>query len=113
MGARDALLARRVKLNTEYRKAAADHRVAVSIYRQQSIPLCKEIMSAECHDLFDKAMHLVDLIAQIDCALVVIAKPEDCPGHVASEYNPKICGRCGVHIDSLRPPDDDFHGEDA
>lgn len=28
---------------------------------------------------------------------------EDCPGHVAWERNPKVCGRCGVHIDSLRP----------
>lgn len=23
--------------------------------------------------------------------------------HVASEGDPKICGRCGIHIDSLRP----------
>lgn len=30
---------------------------------------------------------------------------QDCPGHIASDDNPKICGRCGVHIDSLRPPD--------
>jgi hypothetical protein len=26
----------------------------------------------------------------------------DCPGHVASKRDPKICGRCGVHINSLR-----------
>jgi hypothetical protein len=32
---------------------------------------------------------------------------ENCPGHVASESDPKICGRCGIHIDALRPPDDD------
>lgn len=31
---------------------------------------------------------------------------DNCPGHVASAYDGKICGRCGVHIDSLRPPDD-------
>lgn len=31
---------------------------------------------------------------------------ENCTGHVASNGNAKICGRCGVHIDSLRPPDD-------
>lgn len=31
---------------------------------------------------------------------------ETCPGHVASQADPKVCGRCGVHIDSLRPPDD-------
>lgn len=30
----------------------------------------------------------------------------DCPGHVASANNPKICARCGVHIDSLRPPEE-------
>lgn len=29
-----------------------------------------------------------------------------CPGHVASADNPKVCGRCGVHIDSLRPPEE-------
>lgn len=28
---------------------------------------------------------------------------ENCPGHVASPANAKICGRCGIHIDSLRP----------
>ncbi len=31
---------------------------------------------------------------------------ETCPGHVASASDPKICRRCGEHIDSLRPPDD-------
>lgn len=25
-----------------------------------------------------------------------------CPNHVASEHDPKICGRCGIHIDELR-----------
>jgi len=29
--------------------------------------------------------------------------PEACPGHVASE-DPKVCTRCGTHIDELRPP---------
>lgn len=32
---------------------------------------------------------------------------EECPGHVASESDKKRCGRCGVHIDSLRPPADE------
>jgi hypothetical protein len=31
---------------------------------------------------------------------------EHCPGHVASSTDPKICAYCGVHIDSLRPPDE-------
>ncbi|CDX20115.1 hypothetical protein MPLA_1190066 [Mesorhizobium sp. ORS 3359] len=32
---------------------------------------------------------------------------DHCPGHVASADDPKICGRCGVHIDELRPEADD------
>lgn len=32
---------------------------------------------------------------------------QSCPGHVASNDNPKVCGRCGTHIDSLRPLDDE------
>ena len=34
---------------------------------------------------------------------------ENCPGHVASASNSKICGRCGTHIDSLRSDDDDHN----
>jgi hypothetical protein len=30
---------------------------------------------------------------------------ESCPGHVASDNDAKVCGRCGIHIDSLRPPE--------
>lgn len=29
-----------------------------------------------------------------------------CPGHVGSEIDPKICERCGTHVDSLRPGSD-------
>ncbi|WP_186390174.1 hypothetical protein [Stappia sp. TSB10P1A] len=31
---------------------------------------------------------------------------EACAGHVAAAGNPKVCQRCGVHIDDLRPDDD-------
>ena len=34
---------------------------------------------------------------------------DHCPGHVASRLDRKVCGLCGIHIDSLRPPDDDSH----
>lgn len=34
---------------------------------------------------------------------------DDCPGHVASHSDAKVCGRCGVHIDSLSPDDDGFN----
>ena len=32
---------------------------------------------------------------------------QSCPNHIASENNIKVCARCGTHIDSLRPPEDD------
>ena len=32
---------------------------------------------------------------------------ESCHGHIASADNPKVCARCGTHIDSLRPLEDD------
>ncbi len=36
-----------------------------------------------------------------------IAEAQDaCSGHVASDDDPKVCGRCGIHIDELRPDDD-------
>lgn len=39
-----------------------------------------------------------------------LVSEEDCPGHVASTADPKVCGRCGIHIDSLRPSDDEEFG---
>jgi hypothetical protein len=46
-------------------------------------------------------------IAKIDYALAFEPDfdEQSCPGHVASKGDAKICGRCGVHIDSLRPDD--------
>lgn len=32
---------------------------------------------------------------------------ENCPGHVASAADQKVCRLCGIHIDSLRPPEDE------
>lgn len=37
---------------------------------------------------------------------------EACPGHAhipKIEPDPKVCGYCGTHIDSLRPPEGDDH----
>lgn len=30
----------------------------------------------------------------------------ECSGHVGSEADRKICSKCGIHIDDLRPDDD-------
>lgn len=32
----------------------------------------------------------------------------ECPGHVASQIDPRICGRCGVHVGDLRPEDEQW-----
>lgn len=37
--------------------------------------------------------------------IAVMFTEQHCPGHVASMADPKVCGKCGVHIDSLRPPE--------
>lgn len=43
-------------------------------------------------------------LAAIETALTTSQKDEnECSGHVASTHDAKVCGRCGVHIDSLRP----------
>jgi hypothetical protein len=36
---------------------------------------------------------------------------ENCPGHIASANDAKVCARCAVHIDSFRPDDDDMEIE--
>ena len=41
----------------------------------------------------------------IGAALQAMDLEDSCPGHVASETDPKRCARCGIHIDSLRPDD--------
>ena len=41
-----------------------------------------------------------DAEAGVACYLV---KEHACPGHVAHKLDAKYCGRCGIHIDSLRP----------
>jgi hypothetical protein len=46
--------------------------------------------------------HWRSVIAEAEARVV---DEQNCPGHVASERDPKICGRCGTHIDSLRPPE--------
>lgn len=55
------------------------------------------------------AKQLVEVARKASSARGEIIAPDPetaCPGHVASSDNPKVCGRCGVHIDSLRPPEE-------
>lgn len=50
-----------------------------------------------------------DLIVEVVNAIPMIVDilERHCPGHVASKHDSKRCGCCGVHIDSLRPDDDE------
>lgn len=41
------------------------------------------------------------------CRGRLLVDEESCPGHVASDADPRTCGRCGVHVDSLRPCEED------
>lgn len=50
---------------------------------------------------------------EVEQPQLAIGDAEDnCPGHVASDADPKVCRHCGVHIDSLRPSEDET-GEQA
>lgn len=42
------------------------------------------------------------IVAELDARVNGVSE-ENCPGHVASDADPKICAHCGTHIDSLRP----------
>lgn len=53
------------------------------------------ITAAEVFSLTDP---LMDILARN-----ALDREQNCPGHVASDGDPKVCGRCGIHIDSLRP----------
>lgn len=58
--------------------------------------------------LDDEWMHvLVDNLPTLEAAkrreaVLQAEREQNCEGHVASERDPKVCGRCGLHIDSLR-----------
>lgn len=43
-----------------------------------------------------------------DCAICIERRETEggCIGHVASAADPKVCERCGIHIDELRPPEE-------
>lgn len=47
------------------------------------------------------------MLAMTHADLWPLVDEQDCPGHIASVGDAKICGRCGVHIDSLRLMEDD------
>lgn len=49
--------------------------------------------------------HMLDGMPRQSSEALIAELQESCPGHVASDADPKICGRCGIHIDSLRPDD--------
>lgn len=33
---------------------------------------------------------------------------ENCPGHASASTNRKVCIFCGIHVDELRPPEEDY-----
>lgn len=45
--------------------------------------------------------YMQDCKAAIDTALAA------CPGHVASDADPKVCRHCGTHVDEERPDDEE------
>lgn len=52
----------------------------------------------------ESAAKIAELSLRVDDSRAQFAE-DNCPGHVASEDDRKVCGRCGVHINSFRPDD--------
>ena len=82
--------------------AIRTYRVTVVVTAPADVVFSNDAAMAGIVGAFDTQAHSV---VSVSCAQ--IPDENDCPGHVASADDKKICGRCGVHIDSLRPPDDD------
>lgn len=74
-----------------------------AIYALQQVamshPDSSEHSRDNCRIVSDARMKLV--------ALYPIYDEDDCPGHVASPTNSKVCQNCGVHVDSFRPSEPD------
>ncbi len=82
-----------------------------------TLPLDEYFAAAQSGNKFASALEKIN--AEVSSALSVagvhpmfetFGDEQSCPGHVASPLNPKICANCGVHIDSLRPPEDQPEG---
>lgn len=59
----------------------------------------------EIRALLDEADRLEQESRSLRSRAAMLGRAEEqrwCPGHVASHKNPKVCGRCGIHIDELR-----------
>ncbi|WP_054310000.1 hypothetical protein [Mesorhizobium sp. 1M-11] len=54
-------------------------------------------------DLAEKVQEHADYCDACLAEMMARVPEEDCPGHVSSIMDPKVCGRCGTHVDSLRP----------
>ena len=97
-------------------------------------PVAESIQIFECEDTACSHVHILlmdarempiaqatinaDVVQRLQRALYAkaAARPSaggysfeehECPGHVASDRDPKVCKHCGVHVDSMRPPDDE------
>ena len=57
--------------------------------------------------IFSNSGFAIGVVRCVIDAVFLSFTEENCRGHVASSKDPKTCGRCGVHIDSLRPDEDD------
>lgn len=56
------------------------------------------------HDVMQRAAACLPITF---ASRAVLFSEDECPGHVASFDDAKVCARCGTHIDALRPPEDE------
>ncbi|MGY3366123.1 hypothetical protein ACVWZL_003248 [Bradyrhizobium sp. GM2.4] len=90
---------------------AADARAALAAAAEVLWPIALQTLETGAPGLSHQSRHAVAVSMTVKLRGHAGPSPqcseENCPGHVAWTHNPKICANCGVHIDSLRPPEDE------
>jgi len=77
--------------------------IAMSIQAMQRVAMAHPDSSEHSRDMYATTMNARMALLK----LYPIYEEDDCPGHVASATNSKVCQNCGVHVDSFRPSEPD------
>jgi hypothetical protein len=74
------------------------------LFDEAGLPIAQMTVNAKIVELFQNALYQ-RAAEHAEAGAGFQFTEEQCPGHVASKKDPKVCGLCGTHIDSMRPPD--------
>lgn len=67
---------------------------------EQPLTSCSRRVNREAAQVYES---IAEIVRNSNLGIVFSYSEDDCPSHVSASQ--KICCNCGIHIDSLRPPD--------